>query len=43
MIPIAYRVPGKLEWDTKNLRFANNAEATRLLHPAFRKGWELKL
>ncbi|HXA52583.1 MAG TPA: Gfo/Idh/MocA family oxidoreductase [Candidatus Acidoferrum sp.] len=43
MIPVAYRVPGKLDWDAKNLRFTNSAEATRLLHPVFRKGWELKL
>jgi Oxidoreductase family, NAD-binding Rossmann fold/Oxidoreductase family, C-terminal alpha/beta domain len=43
MIPIAYRVPGKLDWDAKALRFTNSAEATRLVRPVFRKGWELKL
>ena len=43
LIAIAYRVPGKLEWDSRNLRFSNSAEATRLVKPAFRKGWELKL
>jgi len=43
MIPIAYRVPGKLDWDAKNLRFTNSAEATSLLHPVTRRGWELKL
>jgi hypothetical protein len=40
---IAFRVPGKLEWDSKNLRFTNSPEANRLLKPMFRKGWELKL
>jgi predicted dehydrogenase len=43
LISIAYRVPGKLEWDSKNLRFTNSAEATRLVHPLVRKGWEMKL
>ena len=43
MIPIAYRVPGRLDWDAKNLRFTNSADATRLVRPVFRKGWELKL
>jgi predicted dehydrogenase len=40
---IAFRVPGKLEWDSKALRFTNNAEANQHVKPAFRKGWELKL
>ena len=40
---IALHVPGKLEWDSKNLRFTNNAEANKFVRPAFRKGWELKL
>jgi hypothetical protein len=40
---IAFRVPGKLEWDSKNLRFTNSAEANKYVKPAFRKGWELKL
>ncbi len=40
---IALRVPGKLEWDSKNMRFTNSAEANRLLKPVFRKGWELKI
>ncbi len=40
---IAFRVPGKLEWDSKNFRFTNNAEANKYLRPTFRKGWELKL
>ncbi|MDE3164194.1 MAG: gfo/Idh/MocA family oxidoreductase, partial [Acidobacteriota bacterium] len=43
MIPIAYRVAGRLDWDAKNLRFTNSEEATRLVRPVFRKGWELKL
>jgi len=40
---IAFRVPGKLEWDSKNLRFTNSVEANKYVKPAFRKGWELKL
>jgi hypothetical protein len=43
LMAIAYRVPGKLEWDSKNLRFTNNAEANKYVKPVFRKGWELKL
>ena len=40
---IAFRVPGKLEWDAKNQRFTNSPEANRWVKPVFRKGWELKL
>jgi GFO/IDH/MocA oxidoreductase family protein len=40
---IALHVPGKLEWDSKNLRFTNSAEANKFVKPVFRKGWELKL
>lgn len=40
---IAFRVPGKLEWDSKNVRFTNSAEANKYVKPVFRKGWELKL
>jgi predicted dehydrogenase len=40
---IAFRVPGKLEWDSKNQRFTNSAEANNYVKPLFRKGWELKL
>jgi predicted dehydrogenase len=40
---IAFRVPGKLDWDSKNLRFTNSAEANKYVKPVFRKGWELKL
>jgi hypothetical protein len=43
LIAIAFRVPGKLEWDSKNLRFTNSAEANKYIKPTFRKGWELKL
>jgi len=43
LIPIAYRVPGKLDWDSKGLRFTNNAEANRYVRPVVRKGWEMKL
>ena len=37
---IALRVPGKLLWDAKNMRFTNNEEANKLLKPSLRKGWE---
>jgi predicted dehydrogenase len=40
---IAFRVPGKLEWDGKLGRFTNSAEANKYVQPTFRKGWELKL
>jgi predicted dehydrogenase len=40
---ISFRVPGKLEWDSKNLRVTNNAEANKYIKPVFRKGWELTL
>ena len=40
---VALHVPGKLDWDAKNLRFTNNAEAGKFVKPVFRKGWELKL
>jgi hypothetical protein len=43
LISIAYRVPGKLDWDSKALRFTNNAEANKYVRPAMRKGWEIKL
>jgi len=43
LISIAYRVPGKLEWDSKMCRFTNSAEANKYVRPTFRKGWELKL
>lgn len=40
---IAFRVPGKLEWDARNMRFTNNAEANKYLKPVVRPGWELKV
>ncbi len=40
---IALHVPGKLEWDSKNLRFTNSPEANKFIRPVFRKGWELKI
>jgi hypothetical protein len=36
-------VPGKLAWDSRNLRFTNNREANNYVKPRVRKGWELKL
>jgi predicted dehydrogenase len=43
LVCIAWRVPGKLLWDSKNLRFTNSAEANQYVKPVFRSGWELKL
>jgi hypothetical protein len=43
LISIAYRVPGKLDWDSKNLRFTNSAEANKYVRPTVRRGWEMKL
>ena len=40
---VAFRVPGKLDWDAKAMRFASSAEATKLVRPVVRPGWELKL
>jgi len=40
---VALRVPGKLLWDAKRMRFTNSEEANRYLRPYIRKGWELKL
>jgi hypothetical protein len=40
---LAFRVSGKLDWDSANLRFTNSAEANQNVKPVFRKGWEMKL
>ena len=39
---IAARVPGKLLWDARKMEFTNSREASKLVKPAFRKGWEIK-
>jgi hypothetical protein len=43
LVAIALHVPGKLEWDSKNMRFTNSPEANQFVKPVFRKGRELKL
>ncbi len=43
LVCIAWRVPGKLEWDSAKLQFTNSPQANRYVKPVFRKGWELKL
>lgn len=43
LVCIAWRVPGKLLWDSKNVRFTNSTEANRYVKPIFRRGWDLKL
>lgn len=40
---IAFRVPGKLNWDSRMMRFPNSEEASKLVRPVVRPGWELKL
>jgi hypothetical protein len=37
---IALRYEGKLEYDPEKIRVTNNAEASKLLKPYIRKGWE---
>ena len=43
LVCIAWRVPGKLLWDSQNTRFTNSNEANQYVKPVFRPGWELKL
>jgi hypothetical protein len=43
LVAIALHVPGKLEWDAKNLRFTNSPEANQFVKPVFKKGAELAL
>ena len=43
LVAIALHVPGKLDWDAKNMRFTNSPEANKFVKPVFRKGWELKV
>jgi predicted dehydrogenase len=43
LVAIALHVPGKLDWDSRNMRFTNSPEANRFVKPVFRKGWDLKL
>lgn len=38
---VAFRVGKKLEWDSKNLRVTNTAEAEPYLKREYRPGWEL--
>ncbi len=40
---LAFRVPGRLDWDSKAMRFTNSAEATKLVRPTVRKGWDLTI
>jgi hypothetical protein len=43
LVAIALHVPGKLDWDHKNMRFTNSPEANKFVKPVFKKGFELKL
>jgi predicted dehydrogenase len=39
---IAGKLPGtKLEWDSEKMEFSNSTEATALVKPSFRPGWDL--
>ncbi len=40
---IAFRVSGKLEWNSKTVSFTNSAEANKYVRPLVRKGWEMRL
>lgn len=37
---IALRHEGKIEYDSEKIRVTNHSEASKLLKPTFRKGWE---
>jgi hypothetical protein len=36
---VALHFDGKLEWDSAKMKFTNNADATEMVRPKFRKGW----
>lgn len=38
---IAAQVPGRLLWNADRMEFTNSPEATALVKPTFRQGWEL--
>ncbi len=38
---VAYRAGKRIEWDSKNLRARNCAEAERFIHHHYRKGWKI--
>ena len=38
---IAARVPGKLVWDSNEMKFTNSDKATRFVRREYRKGWTL--
>ncbi len=38
---VAYRVGGKIEWDSRNLRAKNRPEADEFIQHHYRKGWRL--
>ena len=38
---LALRVPGKIEWDARNLLAVNSPEANMYLHRRYREGWTL--
>ena len=40
---IAFRVSGRLDWNSTTMNFTNSAEANKYVKPVFRKGWELKV
>lgn len=40
---VVQRVGGRLEYDAKNLRFNNSAEATALINKTYREGWDFRM
>ena len=39
---VAIRAGRKIEWDSKNLKVTNDADANRLIRKQYRKGWEIE-
>jgi len=40
---IAYRIQGEFDWDAVNLKVKGSDAAQKMVHTAFRKGWEVKV
>jgi hypothetical protein len=40
---VALRAGGTIQWDAKNLRVTNNADANRFVRKNYRKGWDIEI
>ncbi len=38
---IAIRTDKELQWDSENMKFANNDKANKYINPPYRSGWSL--